>query len=36
MFLKPGPLPTAAKGGWDVVKTKDEAEDLAIAESSSA
>lgn len=35
MFLKPGLLPTAAKGGRDVAKIKDEAEDLAIAESSS-
>jgi hypothetical protein len=32
MFLKPGPLPTVV----DEVKIKDEAEDLAIAESSSA
>ena len=36
MFLKPGPLPTVVKSGRDEVKIKDEAEDLAIAESSSA
>jgi N,N-dimethylformamidase len=34
MFLKPGLLPTAAKGVRDLAKIKDKAEDLAIAESS--